>query len=207
MHILCVNIGAAQPTTAKAGLTGIFKQPQPGPVEIGPLGLKGDTIVDTRNHGGPDQAVYLYAQPDYDWWAKDLGRDMSPGLFGENLTIAGLESAKVLIGDRFEIGEVLLEATSPRIPCATFAARMGNPGWVKRFHKALRPGVYVRVLKTGSVRAGDPIRHLPFAGEPIPIIEMMNDYKNPAPERMRRFLKAPLHRDLQARYETALAGL
>ena len=205
MQVLSVNVGRPAHIEGHGALTGILKLPVAGPVEIGPLGLAGDAVMDTRNHGGPDQAVYIYGQPDYDFWSAELGRPMLPGRFGENLTIAGLESQKVLIGDRFEIGGVLFEVTSPRIPCATFAARMGDNLWVRRFFAVNRPGVYVRVLKPGSVEAGMTVRHLPFAGEPIPLVELMHDYKRPSPERMRWLLQAPIHRDLVARYNDLLA--
>ena len=205
MQLLSVNVARPEYIEGHKALTGICKRPVDGPVEIGALGLHDDAVMDTKNHGGPDQAVYLYGKPDYDFWAAEMGRPMPPGLFGENLTLAGLESQKILIGDRFEIGDALFEVTSPRIPCATFAARMGDSLWVRRFFAVNRPGVYVRVLKPGSVEAGMPVRHLPFAGEPIPLIELMQDYKRPSAERMRWLLKAPIHRDLVARYGDLLA--
>ena len=164
MHLIAVNVGKPEHIVGHKAATGIVKRPQTGPVTIGPLGLEGDAVLDLKNHGGPDQAVYIYGQPDYDLFARELGRELAPGLFGENLTIAGLESQAIHVGDRFEIGEVLLEATSPRIPCATFAARMGDPQWVKHFFAVNRPGVYVRVLRTGQVEAGMAVRAHPLRG-------------------------------------------
>lgn len=207
MQILSINTGKAQPIDNKTGFTAIFKKPRTEAVSIGELGLEGDEICDLKNHGGPDQAVYLYGQPDYAFWEKELGRELAPGLFGENLTITGLESQKSLVGDRFRIGEVLLEVTSPRIPCSTFAMIMDDKTWVKRFHAAERPGIYTRVLETGTVTAGDEIEFIPYQGEPIPAIAMMTDYKNPAPERMRWFLQAPVHRDMRRDFEAKLAEL
>ena len=204
MHIIAVNRGRPEHIPGHAALTGICKHPVDAAM-IAPLGLEGDAVMDTKNHGGPDQAVYLYGRPDYDVFERELGRELPPGLFGENLTIGGLDSQAIHIGDRFGIGEVLLEATSPRIPCATFAARMGDPHWLKRFFAANRPGVYARVLHPGRVEAGMPVRHIPYAGEPVHVIELMQDYKNPAPERMRRLLKAPIHRELVEKYEAKLA--
>ncbi|HEY4199014.1 MAG TPA: MOSC domain-containing protein [Devosiaceae bacterium] len=206
MKLLHVNIGKPEHIPGHRAKTGIIKLPLPGPVMIGPLGLAGDAVLDKKHHGGPDQAVYIYGEPDYDFWRQELGRDLPPGLFGENLTIAGLESQKMLIGDRLEIGDVVLEVTSPRVPCNTFAARMDDKLWVKRFFAVNRPGVYARVLKTGSVEAGMDVRHIPFAGEAVPAIELMSDYKKPAPDRMRWLLKAPIHRDLVARYRELLAS-
>src|SRR6185437_4343373 len=104
------------------------------------------------------------------------------------------------IGDRFEIGDSLLEVSAPRVPCATFAARMGDPQWVRQFFAINRPGVYVRVLRPGTVEAGMPVRHLPFEGPRVTLTELMRDYKHPAPERMRYLLQATIHRALAARY-------
>jgi MOSC domain-containing protein YiiM len=205
MKILSVNIGKPEHIDGYKPLTGICKKPVSGPVAVGPYGLEGDAIMDTRSHGGLDQAVYLFGQPDYDFIAAATGRTFSPGLFGENLTVAGLESQHVLIGDRFEIGDVLLEATCPRIPCATFSARMRDPGWVKTFFAINRPGAMVRVLRPGPVEAGMAVRHIPFSGPRVPLVELMQDYKNPAPERMRYLLQAPIHRDLVALYQGRLA--
>jgi MOSC domain-containing protein YiiM len=205
MKILSVNIGKPEHIDGYKPLTGICKKPVSGPVAVGPYGLEGDAIMDTRSHGGLDQAVYLFGQPDYDFIAAATGRTFSPGLFGENLTVAGLESQHVLIGDRFEIGDVLLEATCPRIPCATFSARMRDPGWVKTFFAINRPGAMVRVLRPGRVEAGMAVRHMPFGGPEVPLIELMQDYKSPAPERMRYLLQAPIHRDLVELYRGRLA--
>ncbi len=205
MKLLSVNTGKARAFDNEMGRTGIFKKPVSAPVRIHSLGVGDDDICNPRVHGGPDQAVYIYGQPDYDFWAAELGRELAPGLFGENLTIAGLESQKMMVGDRLRIGEVLLELTAPRVPCATFAAVMGDTAWVKRFFTGNRPGVYARVLEEGMVSAGDTVTHSPFAGEQVPITDLTQDYQNPAPERMRRLLKAPIHTELRAHYEQVLA--
>ena len=117
------------------------------------LGLANDAICDVKHHGGVDQAVYVYGQADYDWWTAELGHELEPGTFGENLTVSKLESATLAVGDRLHLAEVVLEVTSPRIPCVTLAARMGDPAFAKRFRQAA-PGVYCRVIREGDVRAG-----------------------------------------------------
>ena len=106
MHLLSINIGSAR-TIGNAnvsGQTGIYKLPVAGPVQVTADGLADDAIVDTRNHGGPDQAVYVYGGADYAWWSAELGRELAPGTFGENLTISDLESAPLAIGDRLHVG-------------------------------------------------------------------------------------------------------
>ena len=129
MRLPSVNVGDATPLEGarKSGKTGIYKRPLRGPVEVLFGCLKADKISDKENHGGPDQAAYVFGSPDYEWWSEALGRDLSPGTFGENLTVCGLESAAVCVGDRLGIGSAVLEVTAPRTPCLTLAVRMGDP--------------------------------------------------------------------------------
>ena len=204
MKLLSINIAKARPFDNEMGRTGHFKQPVSGPVNVHAFGIGNDDICNLRVHGGTDQAVYIYGQPDYDFWEAELGRPLAPGTFGENLTVDGLECQRMMVGDRLGIGDVVLELTAPRIPCATFAAIMDDKLWIKRFHAARRHGVYARVLTPGTISAGNAVTHTPFAGEQIPVIELTEDYKNPAPDRMRRLLKAPIHKDLRDQYEKTL---
>jgi MOSC domain-containing protein YiiM len=173
------------------------------------LGLRGDAICDTENHGGVDQAVYIYGAPDYAWWSQELGRELMPGTFGENLTISGLESAQAWIGDRLTIGAVVLEVTSPRIPCVTLAARIGDPTFVKRYRRAERPGIYCRVLQEGEVQTGDPVIYTRYAGEAFPALEMFRDFYDPRLDEatLRRHLAAPVHYKDRADKEQKLADL
>lgn len=140
------------------GVTAIDKRPAAGPVRVHRLGLRGDIQADRFNHGGEDQAVYAYSQADADFWAQALGRELPPGIFGENLRVAGIATTGAVIGERWKVGlDVELEVTSPRVPCATFQRRMGEPQWVKRFTEEGRVGAYLRVIHTGAIQAGDHI--------------------------------------------------
>ncbi len=194
MHLISINIGKAQPINTKSGMSGIFKLPTQEPVAVTRLGLAGDTICDTESHGGVDQAVYVFGEPDYAHWSKVLGRDLAPGIFGENLTISDLESADMNIGDILHVGSVTLQVTAPRIPCVTLAARMGDPAFVKLFRQVERPGLYCRVLKAGLVCEGDAVTMERYSGETAGAIEMFRDFY--VPERteamLRRYLRAPV---------------
>lgn len=196
LQVVSVNIGHIQPIqyARKSGETGIFKQPVAAPIQVTPLGLAGDAICDVKNHGGPDQAVYIYTLPDYAWWSQQLGRPLAPGEFGENLTLSELESAACSVGDRLRAGAVLLEVTAPRIPCSTLAARMGDPAFVKRYRAAERPGLYCRVLQPGPVQPGDPVTLEPTSGPTLTILEMFRDYyiSNLDEAAIRRHLAAPI---------------
>lgn len=196
MKLTSINIGRQQMLQSgdKTEITGIFKSPVPGPVRITPLGITEDFIGSPKHHGGPDQAVYVYGEKDYKWWSQELGREIGAGTFGENLTISELESAKFNIGDLLHVGMVTLQITAPRIPCGTFARRMDDPKFVKRFRAAERPGLYCRVLKEGIVQAGDQVRVETYTGATISLIQMYRDYyeKDKSEETLRRHLAAPI---------------
>lgn len=196
MQLLSVNIGKAREieNAKESGRTGIYKLPMESPVAITRSGLDGDAICDIQNHGGPDQAVYVYGAPDYAWWSEQLQQELTPGTFGDNLTISKWESAAASIGDRFRIGTVLLEVTSPRIPCITLARRMEDTSFVKQFIVAERPGVYCRVLQEGSVQAGDSVLYERCTGETVTVIEMMRDFYTSglSEAALRRYLAAPI---------------
>ena len=165
--VLSLNIGASEPNPAKdVQVTGINKRPVPSAVLRAPgpkhgglgSGLEGDFIGDRQSHGGDRQAVYAFAREELDWWQERLGRSLTSGSFGENLTTAGLAVDDSLIGDRWSVGaEVVLEVTGPRIPCATFRHRMGERGWLRRFTEVGRSGAYLAVITAGVVRSGDRI--------------------------------------------------
>jgi len=196
MHLNSVNLGEERILQHRDHVerTGIFKSPAEGSVKVTKLGLEGDVILSKKHHGGPDQAVYVYGAADYTWWSEELKKEISPGTFGDNLTISDLESAQFNIGDTIHIRDVTLQVTAPRIPCATFATRMNDPQWVKRFRHAERPGLYCRVIKEGTVEAGDAVSIGKYAGETISVLEMFRDYydRNKTEETLRRHLNAPI---------------
>lgn len=194
-RILSIN-AARQRSIAvgnKTQQTGLFKQPLTGSVLIDAKGLPGDEIINRRFHGGPDQAVYLYSQQDIDWWAAQLQREIEPGFFGENLTITHWWR-EVRVGDRLQLGELLMEVTAPRVPCAVMATRVGNPAFVKQFVKACRGGAYVRVLHAGPVSVGDCLEVVPVQA-PHPTVDEIFRYwhgKTPNADFLRRTLAAPI---------------
>ncbi|GGS13440.1 MOSC domain-containing protein [Streptomyces parvus] len=170
MKLLTVNIGRPRPnaqTEGPGGLSGIDKRPVEGPVEVrdpgpkgvGGSGLAGDAVCDLRHHGGSDQAVYAFAREDLDAWERKLGgRKLADGAFGENFTTLGVDVSGALIGERWRVGaDLVLEVTSGRIPCRTFAEHLGEKGWVRRFTQEGVTGAYLRVVEPGAVRAGDPV--------------------------------------------------
>jgi MOSC domain-containing protein YiiM len=166
-HLHSLNIGRSEPNPVKASRpTGIGKKPveqaelrSPGPKQGGlGSGVVGDFVGDERHHGGDYQAVYAYAREELDAWQGRLGRALGDGLFGENLTTVGLDVDGALVGERWRVGnDVVLEVAGPRIPCSTFASRMGERGWVRRFTEVGNTGAYLAIVSPGTVRRGDPI--------------------------------------------------
>jgi MOSC domain-containing protein YiiM len=166
-RLVSVNLGRIRPNAAGPdGVSGIDKRPVTGPVAVrapgpegigGASGLAGDRIADRRHHGGDQQAAYAYAREDLDAWSEELGRPLPPGSFGENLTIAGLDVTGARLGEQWRVGGVLLQLTSPRIPCGTFATWLGERRWQRRFTERGAPGAYLRVLEPGSLQAGDAV--------------------------------------------------
>lgn len=153
---VCVVHQLFSDDVGQVGVSAIDKRPVSGPVRVRTLGLHGDVQADRKHHGGPDKAVYAYAAEDAQWWAGQLGREIPAGSFGENLRLSGIDLDGAHAGERWQIGDrVVLEATVPRIPCATFGRWLEQPGWVKRFVLEGRPGTYFKVITPGTVQAGD----------------------------------------------------
>lgn len=161
-----VNVGGARSgIRRRGGDTAIDKRPvaaievrDPGPKRGGlGSGVLGDDVVSRRHHGGSRQAVYAVSREELDWWGAELGRDLRDGMFGENVTTVGLDVDGAVVGERWRIGSALLEVAGPRIPCATFAAWMGERGWVRRFTERGRTGAYLAVVEPGVLSAGDVV--------------------------------------------------
>ena len=218
--VLAVNVVHALIPDHRGDLdrTAIDKRPVDGRVTVSApaeseVGLAGDQIYDRKHHGGPDQAVYAYAVEDQRWWAAELGRDIAPGSFGENLTTYGLDVTGALIGERWQVGDdgLVLEVTCPRIPCKTFHGWMDEPHWVKRFTEHGAPGAYLRVVSPGTVGAGDRVSVLSRPDHGVTIGDTFVIRRAPE-DALLRMLEMPglnetltqvTRRDLAARARTA----
>jgi MOSC domain-containing protein YiiM len=176
--LVSVNVGRPQDASwAGIGRTSIDKRPLAGPVEVATLGVAGDQVSDVQHHGGRDQAVYAFAREDLDWWARELAQEIRDGQFGENLTTSGIDVNEAEVGEHWQVGTVLLEVASVRIPCNDFKMWMGlggydNRGWVKRFAEVGRPGPYLRVLQPGVLSAGDELSVVHRPGHGVTVSTM-----------------------------------
>ncbi|MDA1300499.1 MAG: MOSC domain-containing protein [Proteobacteria bacterium] len=178
MKVIAINIGKPEVITdlddGDSYSTGINKRPV-NSASVNELGLQDDAILNTRFHGGPDQAVYLYRQEDYNHWTRELGRTIAPGTFGENLTLSGLPD-DLAVGDELSFPDLRLQVTAPRIPCNTLAARMGNKLFPKKFIKHGQSGHYCRVLQTGRIKVNDPFKIVPYDGPRLANTRFFRDW-------------------------------
>lgn len=209
MQVASVNIGSKQSFTIgnKTFESGIYKMPAAGPVEVTVEGLRGDVIHSTTVHGGPDQAIYVYGGIDYAWWTKQLGRELEPGSFGENLTITDLASSHFKIGDRLHIGKVVLEVTGPRMPCPKLAKRMNDRTIVKQFRTAVRPGFYCRVIESNMIAVNEVVTIVPYQSDSVTIAEIFKAWLENPPNAaiFARILAAPIASNHRRIFERKLA--
>lgn len=159
MKIKSLNIGAKQTVLWKGKQvhTGIFKSPVKGSLYLDIEDVQGDSVVDRRYHGGTDKACYIFSSDHYAYWQAIYPKlEWNFGMFGENITVEGLDESTFCIGDTFRLGETIIQVSEPRQPCMKLNARFESSLMVKRFTAHERCGSYLRVLQPGHVHVGDP---------------------------------------------------
>jgi MOSC domain-containing protein YiiM len=195
MRVESVNVGMPREVEWKGRnvQTGIFKSPVAAKLAVRRLNIDGDGQADLSVHGGPDKAIYAYPSEHFGPWSERLGRQLAPGMFGENLTTAGLLEDAVHIGDEFRVGTARLVITQPRMPCYKLGLRFNDPGMVRTFLQAGKPGIYFRVLEEGVVGPGDRIERIAEVGSRITVTEMFRLVldQDAAPDALRRLLGVP----------------
>jgi MOSC domain-containing protein YiiM len=160
MKIIATNIGTAT-TFLWNGLeekTGIFKHPVDKPLFLRKTDVENDTVIDRKHHAGVNKACFLFAADEYPYW-KELYPNLkwNWGMFGENLTVEGLDEAAIRIGDVYRIGTALVQVSQPREPCYKLGVRFDNQEILRQYINHGYPGTYVRVLEEGKVKTGDEI--------------------------------------------------
>jgi MOSC domain-containing protein YiiM len=159
MRVVSVNVGRPREFLLKGRTytSSIWKEPVAGRLAVRGVNIDGDEQADLKVHGGHDKAIYAYAAEDYEWWSGQVGRDLGPGTFGENLTTSGTNLRDARVGERWRVGTTVVEVAQPRLPCFKLGVRMEDPTFPKRFAGAERWGTYLRIVEEGEVGAGDEI--------------------------------------------------
>jgi MOSC domain-containing protein YiiM len=201
--VLSVNVGTAREFEygGRPARSAIWKSHVVGRVAARGVNLAGDDQADRQAHGGPDKAVYAYAIEDARWWEKEIGRPLAHGEFGENLTTEGIEVNETLVGERWEVGTVVLEVSEPRIPCWRLGVRMNDKFFPRRFTEALRPGPYFRIVVEGEVGAGDEIRVVERPEHGLTVRDVFRIYTRDRDE-VERLLEVPRMSDSWRRWAT-----
>ncbi|SHJ85535.1 MOSC domain-containing protein [Pseudozobellia thermophila] len=174
MHVISTNIGQAVSFTwnGKEEKTGIFKYPVPEAIQLQKEDVSQDTIIDRVHHGGTNKACYLFSSLHYPHWKKeypDLKWDW--GMFGENLTVEGLDETLVRVGNIYRIGTAMVQVTQPREPCYKLGVRFNDQGILKKFIEYGRPGTYVRILEEGWVEKGDRLELVEASGNELTVAQ------------------------------------
>lgn len=207
MQVISVNVGMPREVIWRGATvqTAIFTEPVQGQVRINRLNLTGDRQADLNVHGGAEKAVYAYPHEHYEFWRRELADDLSPGSFGENLTIAGLAENAVFVGDRLRVGSAVLTVTQPRMPCYKLGIRLQRDDIIKRFLASRRSGFYFSVEQEGDVAPGATLELLSRDPEGVTVTDIVDLFvaKTPDAARLQRALRVAA---LPASWKTALAA-
>ena len=161
MKVIATNIGEAVTFewNGKEEQTGIFKYPTEEPLYLAKHDVKGDTVIDRVHHAGINKACYLFSADQYPYWKKlypEMKWDW--GMFGENLTVKGLDENKIRVGNIYRLGSALVQISQPREPCYKLGIRFGTQNILRQFIAHNHPGTYVKILEEGQVAAGDSLQ-------------------------------------------------
>src|SRR3954464_13515052 len=205
--VLSVNVGGVRKFEyhGSPAQSAIWKSPVGGRVQARGVNLAGDQQADLGAHGGFDKAVYAYSVEDQRWWEGEIGRPLSPGEFGENLTTEGIDVDDALVGERWQIGSAVFEVSEPRIPCWRLGVRMEDETFPRRFSKALRPGTYLRIVGEGDIGAGDQIRVAQKPDHGLTVRDVFRIYTQDRAEAP-RLLAVPQLSDAWKRWAARMAG-
>ena len=172
MKIISTNI--ARPKTVRWKgreiQTGIYKNPTTTPIFLGREDVEHDTVIDRKHHGGEYKACYLFSADYYEYWQdKYPTLEWNWGMFGENLTVSGLDENQIRVGDIYKVGNSVVQVTEPRQPCYKLGIKFGTQKVLKEFIAFGHPGTYVRILTEGTVSNGDTLELLEKSRNPLTV--------------------------------------
>lgn len=183
MHVISTNIAIPKMVqwNGQEVITGIYKYPVAEPIQLGTETVVGDTIADRTVHGGIFKACYLFSSKHYPYWKEIYpGLDWDWGMFGENLTLEGLDESKLRIGSIYRLGTALVQISQPREPCYKLGIKFGTQEILKQFIDHGFPGTYVKVLEMGNVKVGDEMKLVEESKNPLTVQQFYQLLFSPA---------------------------
>ena len=214
MRILSINISLPKKIIFNKKIlnTSIYKEPVNRKVNIKKTGIEGDKQADLKSHGGFNKAVYAYSYKHYKYWGELLEKDFSNdyGLIGENLTIDDFNEKEFFIGDEFQISNTVLKITQPRIPCYKLGIKMNKKDFLNLFINHGHLGIYMKVIKCGSIEKGDGLKLIRRDNTNMSIYEISKLIfdKNDNVIKMKKALEIDcLSEEIKERFNTRLVKL
>lgn len=177
MRIVSTNIGRSTSFlwNGKEEKTGIFKYPVSKPLFLGNTDVEKDMVIDRKHHAGINKACFLFSADEYPYWKKEYpDLDWDWGMFGENLSVEGLDESILRIGDIFKIGSATVQVSQPREPCYKLGVRFKDQKIIKKYIEHGHPGTYVRVLQEGKVKIGDNLQVLEQSKNALTVNQFFN---------------------------------
>jgi MOSC domain-containing protein YiiM len=189
-------MGGIRPLPPDNKPTGIFKQELEMPAWLGREGLVGDAQADRRVHGGPEKALHQYPVSNYARLAElfpEVRELLVPGSIGENLSMPGWDEGNVSIGDRFRLGDAVIEVAAPRSPCWKIDQRYGQEGMAAAIEAHGLTGWYFRVLEEGEVGPGCGFERIEQSAPEVTLARLLASWRahRPAPEELEALANTP----------------
>lgn len=179
MEVVSVNIGKKQILQWRSKLveTGIIKKEITKPIFLAKTDVNDDDVVDKKNHGGLDKAVYAFSKNHYNYFKKWYPNiEFYNGIFGENITVTNLFETNVNIGDVYQIGTATVQVSQPRIPCFKLGIVFNDQQIVKQFLHSTYSGIYFRIINEGYVSKGDQITLIKRASDSLTVADVFSIY-------------------------------
>lgn len=189
-------LGGIRPLLPENRPTGIFKHELLMPAWLGREGLAGDAQADRRVHGGPDKALHQFPQAHYARLGEifpEARELLLSGSIGENLSVPGWDETNVCIGDRFRLGDAIVEVSQPRSPCWKIESRYGVEGMARWMEETGSVGWYFRVVDEGSVEPGCTLELLARPSPDVTVARLLTTWSEhrPTPESLLELAQTP----------------
>jgi MOSC domain-containing protein YiiM len=169
-------------------------------------GFVGDMVKNTKHHGGNDKAICCYNSDHFEKWRNELGFDLEQGAFGENLTLSGenAHESRVYIGNRYQLGEAIVEVSEPRGPCYMIGIRYNYKKFPILLQTSGLTGFYLRTIKAGFVKNTDKLIHISSHPEQISVMDVnqVRYHNSGHKEWLERLIKlSPLTEEWRVRFQ------